>query len=375
MCTWERNRDGTGGLAAGRAPGRAPRDTPTVWTAWEGLGPRPWGCEPETQVLATRSPLPSALARARWQRGGGAPLCHRTLWDLLLRSPQVTTSEAPTLVWKEVVDTGSDDILKAKLSPLKGLVFAKHFYPETAVLLEQGNLLFVLKRRPSGSPGAAEAPNREPRRQHKRMSAWDPPLRHPPTRLDPGANDSNKNSSHVRAGIPGDYYFILAITAITRRTRGLKICVTPRQCRNRYWSPSKGCMWPGHSANRALAPPCDPPVSLLRVHITCSSKDTGQNVPNGFGHDGKKGGNGTNVRQQGRGETGGGRCARQNTATPRRRHSEGTAVYAAAWLGPTGSTTGSRNPKWMTHFCQVQEWVPPVSTGQRPEDGYFLWGE
>lgn len=49
-------------------------------------------------------------------------------------------------------------------------------------------------------------------------------------------------------------------------------------------------MWPGHLANRVLAPPCDPPVSLLRVHITCSSKDTDQNVPNGFGHDGKKGG-------------------------------------------------------------------------------------
>lgn len=82
-----------------------------------------------------------------------------------------------------------------------------------AVLLEQGDLPFVLKGQPSGleatSPGPAEAPNQEPGRQHKGASAWGPP---PPT----GVNNASKNNSPVSAGVLRDY-FVPAVTDTTRR--------------------------------------------------------------------------------------------------------------------------------------------------------------
>lgn len=87
-----------------------------------------------------------------------------------------------------------------------------------------------------------------------------------------------------------------------------------------------------------------------------------------FSHDSNRGGDCTNVPQQGDGETRR-RCARPSMVTA---PLGGRAPLRCTWPGPTGSTTGSRNPHWMTHFWQVWEQGPPVSTVQRPEDGYFL---
>lgn len=47
-------------------------------------------------------------------------------------------------------------------------------------------------------------------------------------------------------------------------------------------------------------------------------------------------------------------------------------LSSRTWLGPMGSATDSRDPGWMTRFCQAQEWVAAVSMVQAPEDGYFL---
>ena len=108
--------------------------------------------------------------------------------------------EAPTLVWKEVVDSGSDNILRAKSALLKGLVFVFFVFFLIYFLLVYDLLTyrkvwflqsvlsyngcpFVLKSQPSGSrppapgwgPGGrsereegrvdnltAEAPNQSP---------------------------------------------------------------------------------------------------------------------------------------------------------------------------------------------------------------------
>lgn len=97
-----------------------------------------------SRVLVTGRPPPTAHG-LELGRGGGCPpaASHQ---GLLLRSPEGLTQapwestklrlpptlEAPTpeasaLVWKEVVEVGSDNTLKAKMSFLKGLVSMKHF--------------------------------------------------------------------------------------------------------------------------------------------------------------------------------------------------------------------------------------------------------
>lgn len=96
-----------------------------------------------SRVLVTGRPPPTAHG-LELGRGGGCPpaASHQ---GLLLRSPESLTKlpgkalsctfppprkshpEASALVWKEVIEVGSDNTLKAKMSFLKGLVSMKHF--------------------------------------------------------------------------------------------------------------------------------------------------------------------------------------------------------------------------------------------------------
>lgn len=113
----------TGGRrGSGWAPGHVPQSLDNCGRKWDlipGAGGSLEGCEPERGVLATGRAVPLL---AGWSSAGlgatpttprsdpsalgkhSAPSQHRAL-----------TSEAPTLAWKEVVEVGSDTIIKVKL--------------------------------------------------------------------------------------------------------------------------------------------------------------------------------------------------------------------------------------------------------------------
>lgn len=108
--------------AAGWAPGHVPRSLDNCGRKWDlisGAGGSLEGCEPERGVLATGRAVPLL---AGWSSAGvgATPTTPRSDPSALGKHTapsqhRALTSEAPTLAWKEVVEVGSDTIIKVKL--------------------------------------------------------------------------------------------------------------------------------------------------------------------------------------------------------------------------------------------------------------------